>query len=398
MTPDTLAIEKQDLIDRVAELAQTRFAARAAEYDDKAEFPAADFDDLFAAGLLAPTVPIEYGGLGLGPYSGDVLTLWMMTKEIAKADLSLARCWEGHANSLVMLTGMANDDQKRRWFEGVVEGGEKWVAWSGEPQAPTPEQAARFGTNVEAVDGGYVVDGTKVFATSAPAVEWAILLVNTAGPGGARHAEGPAESLLALVCDLSDDSVTFDASWWNPIGMRGTVSYLVKFDQTFIPQENVVGYPGQYLTEGWQTCFIPHYAASFLGAAEGAYDYALEYLTSQDKGADPYVQHHVAQMSLDIETSELWLRKVAGLWDSGAYPSAQLAGARARYVVEMLALEVLNRCIRACGARCLNRPSSVERLYRDLAIYVRHDNADHILSMIGKELLAQPHDPSFFKP
>ena len=398
MTPNTLATTKQDLVDRVAHLARTKFAERAAEYDDKAEFPAADFDDLFAAGLLAPTAPTEYGGLGLGPYTGDVLTLWMMTKEIAKVDLSLARCWEGHTNSLVILSGMANEEQKRRWFEGVIERGEKWVAWSGEPQAETPQQVSRFGTTVEAVDGGYRIDGTKVFATSAPAAEWSVLLVNTAGPGGARHAEGPAENLLALACDLADESVTFDASWWNPIGMRATVSYLVKFDGTFVPQENVIGYPGQYLTEGWQTCFIPHYAASFLGAAEGAYDYAIEYLTSQNKGADPYVQHHVAKMSLDIETSRLWLSKVAGLWDSGDYATARLAGGRARYVIEMHALEVLNRCIRACGARCLNRPSLVERLYRDLSIYVRHDNADHILAMIGKELLDQPHDPSFFKP
>lgn len=398
MTPESLAIEKQDLVDRVAGLAHSKFAKRAAAYDNEAAFPAEDFDDLFAAGLLAPTVPEEFGGLGLGPYTGDVLTLWLMTKEIAKADLSLARCWEGHTNSLVIISGMANAEQKARWFSGIVEHGEKWVAWSGEPQAKTPEQVSRTGTSIEAVDSGYVIDGTKVFATSATAAEWAILLVNTAGPGGARHAEGSADTLLALACDLSDASVSFDGSWWDPIGMRATVSYLVRFDRTFIPAENVIGYPGQYLKEGWQTCFIPHYAASFLGAAEGAYDYAIEYLGSQDKGADPYVQHHVAHMALDLETSELWLRKVARLWDSGDHDAAQLAGARVRYVIEMRTLEVLNHCVRACGARCLNRPSPVERLYRDLTMYVRHDNADHILSMIGKELLDQPHDPSFFKP
>src|SRR5215208_1471430 len=98
-----LKAEQQELINRVSELARDGFAARAAEYDRTATFPSENFDDLFREGLLAPVVPKEYGGYGLGPYKGDVFTLWMMTKEIARADMSLARCWEGHVNSLVLL-------------------------------------------------------------------------------------------------------------------------------------------------------------------------------------------------------------------------------------------------------------------------------------------------------
>src|SRR5437763_2561897 len=144
-----LESDPRQLVDRVRVLAQEQFARRAAHYDQTATFPAEDFDDLFRAGLLAPVVPREYGGLGLGPYRGDVFTLWMMTKEIAKADLSLARCWEGHVNSLVLLDGMANPEQRTRWFEGVVAQGHKCVAWSGEPQARKPAEAIRFGTTVK---------------------------------------------------------------------------------------------------------------------------------------------------------------------------------------------------------------------------------------------------------
>jgi alkylation response protein AidB-like acyl-CoA dehydrogenase len=394
-----LTCDRQALVDRVRELARERFAPRAADYDQTATFPAEDFEDLFRAGLIAPVVPEAYGGLGLGPYRGDVFTLWMMTKEIAKADLSLARCWEGHVNSLVLLDGMAAEEQKARWFKGVVERGDIWVAWSGEPQARAPGETVRFGTTVEKVEGGYIVEGNKVFSTSAGGAQWAILLVNTAGPGGVRHAT--AESLdtqLLMACDLSDSTVEIDGSWWDPIGMRATVSYLVNFRRTFIPDENLIGYPGQYIKEGWQTCFIPHYAATFLGAAEAAYEYALKYVTTQKKVDDPYVQHHIGQMSVDVETAHLWLRHVARLWETGKYGEAQMAGSRARHVVEHLAEETVKRCIRACGARCLNRPSALERIYRDLSFYVRHDNDDHILAMIGKSLLGLTHDPSFYKP
>ena len=393
-----LTCDRQELVDRTRELARERFAPRAAFYDQSATFPEEDFADLFEAGLLGPAIPQEYGGLGIGPYRGDVFTLWMMTKEIAKADLSLARCWEGHVNSLVLLDGMASPEQKTNWFKGVVERGEKWVAWSGEPQARAPGETLRFGTTVEKVSGGYVVDGNKVFSTSASGAQWAILLVNTAGPGGARHSTGSFDTQLLMACNLSDESVQYDSSWWDPIGMRATVSYLVNFRRTFIPDENLIGYPGQYLKEGWQTCFIPHYAATFHGAAEAAYEYALEYVTTQRKVDDPYVQHHIGQMSVDVETAYLWLRHVARLWETAKYTEAQIAGSRARHVIEHLAEDTVKRCIRACGARCLNRPSPLERIYRDLSFYVRHDNDDQILATIGKSALGLTHDPSFYKP
>jgi alkylation response protein AidB-like acyl-CoA dehydrogenase len=394
-----LGSEHQELIDRLRRLARENFLPRAAGYDLSATFPSEDFEDLFSARLNAPAIPKEHGGLGLGPYSGDVLTLWMMTKEIAKSNLSLARCWEGHANSLVLLDGMANDEQRARWFRGVVDRGDIWVAWSGEPQARKPGEAVRFGTTIERVEGGYIVEGNKAFATSAGGAQWAILLVNTAGPGGVRHAAASSlETQLMMACDLSDSTVEIDTSWWDPIGMRATASHLVHFRRTFIPDQNLIGYPGQYIKEGWQTCFIPHYAATFLGAAEAAYDYAFEYVTTQNKVEDPYVQHHMGQMSVNVETAHLWLKHVARLWETGKYQDAQIAGSRARHVVEHLAEDTVKHCIRACGARCLIRPSVLERIYRDLSFYVRHDNDDHILAMIGKSLLGLTHDPSFYKP
>lgn len=394
-----LSSEQQELINRVAVLARENFAARAAEYDQTATFPAEDFDDLFGAGLLAPVVPKEYGGLGLGPYKSDVFTLWMMTKEIARVDLSLARCWEGHVNSLVLLDGMSTEEQKARWFKGVVERGEKWVAWSGEPQSRKPGEAVKFGTTVEQVDGGYIIEGNKAFATSAGGAHWAILLVNTAGPGGVRHADASMlDTQLMMACNLSDPTIEIDKSWWDPIGMRATVSHLVHFRRTFIPETDVIGFPGQYLKEGWQTCFIPHYAATFLGAAEAAFDYALAYIKSQKKSDDPYVQHHIGQMSVNVETAHLWLKQVAQLWETGRYLEAQVAGSRARHVVEHLAEDTVKDCIRACGARCLIRPSALERVYRDLSFYVRHDNDDQILATIGKSVLGLTHDPSFYKP
>ncbi|MEA5472537.1 acyl-CoA dehydrogenase family protein, partial [Spirulina sp. 06S082] len=73
--------DKESFLDRLKQLAQQKFAARAALYDRTASFPQEDFTDLFNAGLHAPAVPLEYGGLGLS-HSSDIYSLWMMTKAL----------------------------------------------------------------------------------------------------------------------------------------------------------------------------------------------------------------------------------------------------------------------------------------------------------------------------
>jgi alkylation response protein AidB-like acyl-CoA dehydrogenase len=388
---------KQEHVARIAGLARENFAPRADDYDRAAAFPAADFEDLFRAGLHAPCVPEAYGGLGLAP-GRHTYVLWMMTKQLARADMSLARCWEGHINSQVLISALANEKQKARWFDGIVDRGDIWVAWSGEPQSQVPGQASSFGTHLQEVSGGFILNGTKAYATSAGHARRAILLVNAAGPGGARHASGSADRILLLACNLDNPGVTFDSSWWNPIGMRATVSYVVCFNDVFIAAEDVIGRPGQYLDEAWQTRFSPHYAATFLGGAEAAYEYALASIKKQRREDDPYVAPRIAQMSMNVETADLWLRHVAELWDQSRTGEAKVAGIRARYVVEKLAMEILDHCVRACGARSLVKPSPVERIYRDLSIYVRHDNCDHVLATIGSQVLGRDHDGSFFKP
>jgi alkylation response protein AidB-like acyl-CoA dehydrogenase len=103
-------------------------------------------------------------------------------------------------------------------------------------------------------------------------------------------------------------------------------------------------------------------------------------------------------MSIHLETAHLWLRHVARLWDEGRREEAQLAGSRARHLVEHLAEETIQHAIRACGARSLIRPSPLERILRDLSFYIRHDNDDQVLATIGKAVLGQPFDVSFYKP
>ena len=103
-------------------------------------------------------------------------------------------------------------------------------------------------------------------------------------------------------------------------------------------------------------------------------------------------------MALNLESSHLWLRRVAELWQTGNHAEARSAGNRARYLLEAWATDTVQQALHACGARGLIRPSPLERIYRDLSFYVLHDNADQVLATIGREILGQAHDASFFNP
>lgn len=396
MTRETAYPHWEELIAKVGKMAREQFSPRSADYDDTAIFPKENFKDLAEAGLLAPLVPKSYGGLGLATEPGGVYTQWMLTKNIAVGDMGTARCWEGHLNAQLLLHVAANESQKKRWYEGIVERNEVWGAWSGEPQSRKPGEPRKFGTEVTPVPGGYRVNGTKIFASGATGANWAILFVSLEGPGGARHITSGPESLLMLGCDLSDPSVTYDDAWWDPIGMRASVSYLVKFDNTFIPAENLIGYPGQFLIEDWQTRLTPQYASTFLGGSEAAYEHTLAYVKLRGAEEDPYIQHRVARMKMNLDTCHLWLKQTADLWEAGEKEAAKLSGNSARYQLEQLSMENVNHAIHVCGARSLIKPSALERVYRDLSFYVRHDNDDLLLASIGKSVLGIGHNQSFF--
>lgn len=393
----SLPEKERELVKRAELLSQSSFAPRAQMFDEEMRFPTENFTDLFNDGLMAVSIDEKYGGEGLLPTQPNVFSLWCMTREIAKVDLSFARCWEGHNNALMILNALANDEQKERWFTQVIEKGSCWAAWSGEPQSQTPGQTSPVGTCITRRKDGYVLSGNKLFATSAPGADQALLLVSLQGPGGAREAKDGENSLLLLACNLNDDSISFDDSWWDPIGMRSTVSYKVNFDQTFIPDTDCIGEIGAYISQGFQSYLTPHYAASFLGAAEGAFDYALDYVVTQGKHEDPYVQHHIAIIKMNLETVDLWLRRVADDLSSGDTTLTRTNASKVRYLAEQLTEDCVKRCIKVCGARSLNKPSHLEKTLRDLSMYVLHDNADHVLATIGRGVLNLPTDESFFK-
>ncbi len=389
ITPKTL----EQVLNILSELSP-HFAGRARFYELNKSFPKENFDDLHRAGLLCPAASVSFGGLGFGSHLQKSFALWAMTKSIAKADMAMARCWEGHINAQIILELAATNSQKKLWFNDIQEKGTLWGCWSGEPLQVTPFEGSPVGTLVKETQDGFILNGSKVFCSGASGADMAILFVNTLGMGGARHSSSP-QSVIMLACKMADKSIQLDDAWWQPIGMTASVSFKVLFNNTFIPKSNLIGYSGQFMKEEMATYLLPHYASNLLGGMEAISEQVILYIKKQEKSKDPYVQQHIGRIELNLQTCLIWLQHVANLWDLQHIQEAKMAGAAFRYQVEKLGFQNLLAALDICGSRSLIRPSPIEKIYRDFSFYAKHDNADHLLAHFGKSILGEVSDLAF---
>lgn len=374
-----LTRRQKELVE-TAESLVPRFAGRAARYDKENQFPAENFAELREHNFLALTIPEEYGGLGLGIDNGDPLTLWLITKNIAKGDNATGQCLQVHTNVTQFISVNGTEEQKRRYLTDVVTNGAVTGGWGSEPPMVVLGQPARrAGSFAKRVQGGYIINGEKYYCTNAGAAKYG-------GVGfvveGARDA---AEGMVMLMVDTSTPGVTVKPEWWNDAtGMRATVSHLVKFDGVFVGDDQVIGKPGDYVRTKFQAKVLPQFASNFLGGAEAALDFALEYLKSKKRLDDPYVQHYLADMRMNVQTITLWLYHTAWLWQAGQVEQGQLAGHMYRCISEELSGKVIHAAIQACGATSTMSQYPLERIHRDLTYYLKHENCDSIKATIGK--------------
>ena len=157
--------EQQKLIDRVNQLVQERIAPRAAQYDQSFEAPIEDVQDLHREGWLLANLDKRRGGLGYGLHGDDPLSFFLLDEHLAYGNPSTAHCFQVHNNALMMIDAMATDAQIQRWIEPTVKRGALIPGAGAEPHGSAPTTAKR-------VKGGYVVSGTKHYATNASVAEW----------------------------------------------------------------------------------------------------------------------------------------------------------------------------------------------------------------------------------
>ena len=366
------------LVEKVAELARGNFAARAARYDSESSFPFENYRDLHQAGLLGLTVPAEFGGLGVDP-----VTYVLALLEMAKGCPATALTFNMHANVVININQLASPEQKRRYFGEVVEEGKLLATVMSEPDSSFRDRFVLRTVFTPTAQGNYRVQGVKHFCSLADAAHRYFVTGLKEGTASAQ------EGIMAALVPRSDDGITLERPW-NATGMRGTTSHSIRYD-TEVAAEDIMGDPGQLLTIELSG-FALGYAATYLGVAEAAYDFILEYAktrviapSTEALAHNPLVQRNLGEMSAQLRAARLMLCEAASVRTTGVREQMSLATNQAKYLCAEAGVKVTEQAIRMAGGSGFLRDMPLERWHRDaLAGPVMPPSNDRCLEVIGR--------------
>lgn len=367
-----LTAQQRDLIELAQVLGREKLAPRAALHDREASFPFDNYEDLRAAGLLKICVPKAYGGLG-----ADFATYVMVAAELGRHcgatalsfNMHVSSCmWAGFiADALEMSAEQRADHEEHRrlHFANIVEGGKVYSQPFSEGGAAAAGKAP-WGTLAHRVDGGYVVNGKKIFASLAGAADFYGVLCTLDKPGATQR-----DSLyLALPADATGVTVIGD---WDPMGMRATVSRTLLFDNVFVPETARLMPEGLYYQAAMR---YPHMFATlsptYLGLAQAAYDFTVAYLRAEVPGMPPVKRRMYPTKQIAVAEMRVKLEQTRALFLSNARDArvdpdkdTRMRLYAAHYTIMENAQALAALAIRTCGGQSMLKSLPLERLYRD---------------------------------
>lgn len=389
--------DERAIITTVRRITQECLAPRAQAVDESGQFPHENFADLHRAGLMGMTVRKEYGGLGCGLH-GNVLVETMAVEELARGCSSTSQVFHNHNGCIGILYYLGTAKQQQRFSREIVEDGALHSIWGGE----TGKTVYDIKTTARRVSGGYVINGAKVFSTGSDGATWYQL-------AAVEEGRSLADGMLIPLVHRDNPGVT-NRHDWDAMGQRGTASGTTIFKDCFVPDEEVIGAPGEYYK---LLLFGPFFqlgwAALYVGQAHGALEAGIDYVrtTTRPWGEapieravdDPYIQGHVADMSVRVEAARQLLYVAArALEEAQENPDSRAEAAvtvyRAKIFATETALEVTSRIFQVMGARAAaKRRNNFDRFWRNVRTFTLHDPVDWKRHTVGRYLLEDVPPP-----
>jgi alkylation response protein AidB-like acyl-CoA dehydrogenase len=387
---------KQKALLSIAESLGPRFAQRAEQYDRDASFPFENYADLKDAGLLGLCVPEKFGGRG-----ADLTTYSLVSATLGKYCGATALTFNMHACSTLWPGVLADDldmtpeqrkehEQHRRVHFGRVIGQGAIYAQPFSEGSAAAAGRAPFGTLAAKVDGGWLINGKKIFASlSGAAHYYGVLCTEDKADRTMRDT-----LYMAVPGDAPGLAITGD---WDPLGMRGTVSRTLVFKDVFVPDDGQMMPRGIYFQAAsrWPHMFTT-LSPTYFGLAIAAFEFTVKYLRGEIEGMPPVKrrmyptkQIAVAEMYVKLEqTRALFLRMLA---DARVDPpkDARLRAYATQFTIMENANEICRLAIRTCGGQSMLKSLPLERMYRDsrCGSLMLPWTAELCLDRIGREAL-----------
>jgi len=375
-----IADEERMMVEAVRELAREKVAPRAAEIDARGEFPW-DMKELLAAqDILGMPFPEEYGGLG----SSEVSIL-MVIEELARAcaTTALLLCVQQLGALPILLAG--TDEQKRRFIPRLASG--EWLAAYGLTEPGSGSDAGAMRTRAERRGDEYVLNGLKHFITNAGVAHINTVFATTDPTAGTR-------GITAFVVE-ADRPGFHMGKIENKMGIRGSQTGELVFEDCVIPAENRLGEEG----EGFKIALAtldrtrPGIAAQALGIAQGALDEAVKFAKQRVQFGKPIIENQgiefmLADMDIQVEAARRLIYHVGALMDAGA-PRFSRESAIAKTFASDMSIHVTNDAIQVLGGYGYMKEFPVERMMRDAKITQIYEGTNQIQRMVIARALAQ---------
>ena len=381
MSEGGLEFDLGEMADAIRETTQ-RFASDkiapiAAEIDEKDEFPKDLWPQMGELGLHGITVEEEYGGLGLG-YLEHVVA----QEEVARASASVGLSYGAHSNLCVnQIRRWGNSDQKQKYLPKLISG--EHVGALAMSEAAAGSDVVGMKLKAEKVGNGYRLNGTKFWITNGAYADTLVVYGKT-GEG--------SRGITAFLIEKDMEGFSIGQKI-DKIGMRGSPTSELVFDDCFVPPENVLGEENNgvaVLMSGldYERTVL---AGIQLGIMQACLDVVLPYVRERKQFGKPIgsfqlMQAKVADMYVALNSSRAYAYQVAKACDAGKTTRFDAAGAI--LLASENAVKVSNEAIQALGGAGYTRDWPVERYYRDAKLLDIGAGTNEIRRMlIGRELI-----------
>ena len=365
----------------VESFANDEIAPRAAEIDEQNEFPADLWRKLGALGVLGVTVAEEYGGAGMG-YLEHVVAM----EEISRASASVGLSYGAHSNLCVnQIFRNGSEEQKARYLPKLISGEHVGALAMSEPGAGSDVVGMR--TRADRRGDRYVLNGSKMWITNGPNADVLVIYAKTDPDAGPRGI-----SAFLVEKDFPGFST---AQKLNKLGMRGSNTCELVFQDCEVPAENVLGTVGRgvnVLMSGldYERAVL---AAGPIGIMQACLDVVIPYVHERKQfgqaiGEFQIMQAKLADMYTTMNAAKAYVYTVAKACDRGQTTRKDAAGA-ILYAAERATWMAL-QAIQCLGGNGYINDYPTGRLLRDAKLYEIGAGTSEIRRMlIGRELFSE---------